>query len=366
MERKRGMSSTKEIHPRLKHYPWHSDYVKMASEFRPYVMFAHEANYRSTSVNTDDFGLREQFDFKGEVVNWRNLGREPHTILLGGSSVFGVDASSDVQTLSAHLQKHQKSVLNWGVRGASNQQELLHFLFLKRFVPRIQHVVLLTGVNLCSLASLKNIVMYPDYGAIFSQQVHFSKLLEDYRRKSRDPSFELRRFLVDQVAPMLEKNRLLGSAVHFFLNPRRVAQPRPLMDFQYKIDLQLELLENDLDTWRCLSKEMGFKLHFVLQPAIRWTLKPLTFVEKQCFEADLKIHPSTLDYANSKFYEWYCRRLGGLCARRGIDFHDSNQWLNVPELSDKAIFTDVCHLTDEGNKEIAVQMQKRLKWNQDA
>ncbi len=45
------------MHPRLKYYPHHADYVTHANEFRPFVTTMGEAGYRSLALPPGSFAF---------------------------------------------------------------------------------------------------------------------------------------------------------------------------------------------------------------------------------------------------------------------------------------------------------------------
>jgi hypothetical protein len=352
-------------HPRFRYYPHHRDYVELAAEFRPFVMTTHQPHYRSKSVNTDKFGLREQYDASGRFVDLEQMKAvyDRCDVLVGGSTGFGVDATSDRATVSQFLSVGSRLCFNLGVRGATSQQELILFLWAKRYLPEVRNVILLSGVNNCSLASLEATIFYPDFGGIFSEEYHFDSFLRQYAYSGSHESFQVKHRLCRRVDRLFAKSswaRSLARAL-FGRNPCPiVAQDR--YDFEAKVQLVNRFLENDLQNWACLQRGLGCKVHFVLQPAISWTAKPLTAIERECFEADLQRIASMKRYTSAEFHRRYREQIEGICLACGIDFHDANPWLAEPQFKGLDLFTDVCHLTDEGNRILAGLLRHRLDW----
>src|ERR1700760_631269 len=94
-------------HPRFRIHPQHADYYRMAMVFRPFVMAVHEPGFRSDAVNTDEFGLRVQHHLDGTRVEWPRLRDRVDrcSVLVGNSSAFSNDASSDRATLAYRLNE---------------------------------------------------------------------------------------------------------------------------------------------------------------------------------------------------------------------------------------------------------------------
>jgi len=348
------------VHPRLRYYPHHADYLGLEPEFRPFVMFTDQPNYRSPSVNTDKFGLREQYDVEGEFIDLKTVGvAHPRcNILLGGSTVFGVDATSDRATLSQHLHRDGVPCVNLGFRAATGQQELIIFLLLKRYFDRVLNVVLLTGVNDCALAARPGTRIYPGFGGIFYEGAALSparqqELLGVARYRTGQ--------LVDRA---FVGSRVVRGALQLLLGRGSGAGHQTQVSFEEKLDQSMGFVENTIHTWRSLQSSGGFKVHFVLQPAIGWTRKPLTAIERECFDADVALFPETTLFSSTSTYQQCRDRLAASCERNEIEFHDANEWLDQAPHVGEEIFTDVCHLTDGGARLVSGFLRGRLNWRQ--
>lgn len=322
------------------------------------MMFADQPGYRSASVNTDRFGLREQYDAEGEFLDIETLRttRQRCNVLLGGSTVFGVGATSDRTTISAHLHRAGTPCLNLGVRGATGQQELILFLLFRQHFPNVRNVVLLTGVNNCALAARPGTKIYPGFGGIFYEGM----LLSASRQQELQgvPRYRLAR-MVDRA---YAGSRLVRGASRVLLGG--TTAPAPRAAFEEKLAQVMQFTDNDLITWGQLQSAAGFKVHLVLQPAINWTKRPLTAVEAELFAADLELFPDTSLFASQRVYDQYRARIEKSCRANGIDFHDANVWLNDPRFAGEEIFTDVCHLTDAGNSIVADFLDAHLAWRE--
>lgn len=348
------------VHPRLRYYPHHADYLGLEPEFRPFVMFTDQPNYRSPSVNTDKFGLREQYDAEGEFIDLKSV-RVAYprcNVLLGGSTVFGVDATSDRATLSQHLHRDGTPCLNLGFRAATGQQELAMFLLLKRYLGRVLNVVLLTGVNDCALAARPGTRIYPGFGGTFYEGTALSparqqELLGIARYRTGR--------LVDRA---FVRSRVVRGVLKLLLG-RASAEGHPSRtSFEEKLEESMGFVENTIDTWGNLQSTGGFKVHFVLQPAIGWTKKPLTAIERECFDADVALFPETRLFSSESTYDHCRNRLAAGCERHQIEFHNANEWLDeAPHLGEE-IFTDVCHLSDSGARLVSGLLRDRLNWRE--
>jgi hypothetical protein len=377
-------------HPRFRIYPQHVDYYRMRMQFRPYVMAIHEPNYRSPSVNTDQMGLRVQYGPNGVVLEWDCLKRQATScrLLLGNSSAFCVDASSDKSTLSHFLNMKLSGptsspaglVLNLGVRGATSAQELLLFHFLKRFLPPVDDVVLFTGIILPTMVYDDTLVFYPEWGGVISEEYFRASLLEQQRALLPPPNLPAFRNMLARLAEKLQTSAVNGFvklAADFYFG--RLGQPGRLPTFAaapkvavpqqrdakavaQRYACLLDQLRNDLDTWRLLSAAGGFKVHYVLQPALGWTAKKLSDIEERLFRLDIERNREISLYATPAFHKQLSSDVGALCADSGIDFHDANAWLGEETYAGQDLFADLCHLNDDGNRHIATLVGDRLRW----
>jgi hypothetical protein len=353
-------------HPRFRHYPHHADYKLQGTAFRPFVMSVQEPGYRTASVNTDRLGLREQYDADGEYLDFDHLQERyvAANVLIGGSTAFGVDATSDRATIPAHLHQPGLPCLNLGVRGATCRQELALYLVLKPRLPALRNVILLSGVNEVSLACLEDTVFYPPFGSTFWEPQHFSQCYEQYRQFAANPSL----IAIDRLHMLLDRCYFRSAwgraplrllAQWFWPKPRA---EKPALRFDEKLDLALGYLENDLETWGALQTGLGFRAHYVLQPIAGWTLKPLSAVERELLDADRALIPSIGQYTGGEVHARCVERIRAACERGGIAFHDANPWLDDAAYAGRDLFSDVCHLSDEGNRVVAALLRENLDW----
>lgn len=336
----------------------------MGSWYRPYQMFLNEADYTSKAVNTDGHGLRLQYKKDGCLLRLEDCCEGMFDIMLGGSSVFGVDASSDLKTLPAFFSSAEVPCLNWGIRGASTQHELLCFLFFKRYVRNIRQVILFSGVNLCSLASMEDVMIYPDQGALFSEEYYNRQSLENLRAGSDvDASLEVAlASLGRRFKRLYERRAVFRFLLRLFTCKKKSAAPpirlpeRNISGFHKRMEALLVLLENELETWAALSRGGGFRLRYVLQPALRWALKAENDLEEECLREDLRVHPQNGVFGTMVFRQAYSARIAAICRRLGVDYTDANDMLSGADGS-RSVFTDLCHLTDYGNELVAGRLR---------
>ncbi|NDA37698.1 MAG: hypothetical protein EBX80_04140, partial [Acidimicrobiia bacterium] len=83
------------IVPQMRDY----DELGMRQEWVPHLMYFHPRNVALKSVTTDEFGFRNTTGVKPGA---------PTALLVGGSSVFGIGATSDATTIPSLLNATTK------------------------------------------------------------------------------------------------------------------------------------------------------------------------------------------------------------------------------------------------------------------
>ncbi|HAS47563.1 MAG TPA: hypothetical protein DCS93_44210 [Microscillaceae bacterium] len=357
------------MHPRFKYYPFHKDYTAMGNEFRPFVTFTHVANYTSASVNTDKLGFRVQYDADGQAIDITTLksSYKHCNLMMGNSTSFGVDASSDKKTISHYLQQTDIPCLNLSIRGGTTRQELITFLILKQYLPPIKNIIFFTGITNPSLAALDASLPHPEFGGVFSEPFHFQHYRGFYQ-PTEDHTYTLRKGFYEKVEEKYGKAGKLAKKFYHTLfrlfqkKEQTALTPAPALGFEEKMDMLLSQLHSDLQSWTAFREQMGFKLHFILQPSIGWTQKKLTPSENDCYSTDFKKHKVYYQrFVSQKTYTHYRDFLQKTLAQFNIDFYDANEWLNDKKFDEISCFTDVCHMTDEGNQIMADFIKNELQ-----
>lgn len=352
--------------PRFRLYPQHADYYRMYPAYRPFIFWINEPSYRSPSVNTDELGLRLNTLPAGGVLEVSKM-KKTHPecdVLIGGSTVFGVDASSDRTTISALLSSDGVPCINLGNRGAVGYQELQLFLFYRTLFPKIRNIIVLSGVNDCSLASLDGSIVYEEFGGVFGQDQYMAyPYLTNLSVCYDDRSYDRLR-LYNALERRYRDDSLFRGVFRAILRmsykrePMRNLSTDKRAGFDRKVERQMGNLANQLFVWKSLADAHGAGLHYFLQPCIGWTGKALSRDERSCHEIDLEVHPEMLRYANPEFHKRYSSFIRAACSDLRIPFHDTNSAFDERGEGD-TLFTDVCHLTDEANRIVADHIRSR-------
>lgn len=357
---------------RLQIHPHHAHYSAMKLVFRPHVMYVQEPNYQSAAVNTDGIGLRRQYHKGNKRLNIETLATEyEHVdVLVGNSTVFGVDCSSDKKTISHYLNDEFRTdrdipTINFGLRGATSRQELVNFQALQDRLPTVRRVLICSGILGATMIALPSSFIHPEYGTIFSEKYCVDLWAQEYRRYDKPRDQMIRAALLDCI-----EKRIAARPQKFSLIKQKLELEFPdspsLPDFDRlrRTEIVMRQMRADLMTWGALGRGAGIEMVYILQPAIGWTNKVLSSNEKALFQADITNKRLCIEeYANREFYEWYRSEIGSHCTQAGVEFHDANVWFDQ-ELSEvDEVFSDVCHLTDFGNRELARMISERTRVN---
>jgi|GEM_PF-5414481 len=354
---------------RLEHVHAHPHYVPMSMEFRPFLMCVHTPDYRSPAVNTDRLGWRVQYAPDGERLDVDRL-RDRYAacdVLVGNSTVFGVDATSDHHTTGAHLNRLRVPrdsavpLISLGIRGSTTQQELLTFLWFRHKLPTIRRVVIVSGVNEPTIVASPEVMHYPDVGAIFGEPRFFNAFREQYAEFDGDPAILARNRVHETINRLWNKHEFVRKLLGEYFQVEPSSTPRlPSPDPRSRLDTLLPWIQACLNTWADLARGAGFHVDYVIQPIIGWTRKPLATMEQTTFSNDLENIPSLRGYANEEFATRYKSRLAAACDAAGIACHDANEWFAQDSVAHLELFTDVCHLTDNGYRVLAEELHHRF------
>lgn len=347
------------MHPRFLHFPWQRDYVAQSNVFAPYVMALSRPDYQSGSLNIDAHGFRVQYDAHGNRIDLLKARERYHacTVLLGNSTSFGVSASADNRTASHYLSTPDVPCINLSVRGATLHQELALFQTFKHLLPPVRRVVLLTGICDVALATQPEDIYSSEVGGLHSYQTFHERYLEHYDTDTSVVASARRAFHV------WAGERYARSAwLQRWFEKRATAMPqvdarRDVAEtFDAHLSRLLALTDNVLETWSWMQSATGTPVEFILQPVIGWTSKPLTWVESACLDADRMRVPVLDLYTNAAIHARVREHFDEACTRFGLRFIDANGYFDTLDADAGSMFTDICHLTDAGTKNLGEWM----------
>jgi hypothetical protein len=265
--------------------------------------------------------------------------------MLGGSTAFGIGASSDRMTMAALLGQPDLPCVNLGVSGAGTQHELAYYLSLRHLLPEVSDIILFSGFNECVHARLPEAAVYQQFGGtVLGPQRCEPPPPGRLRRMARRVLSYQRGVTDNAAAPAAEDKSPAAGAI----------------DSRLKITLDRAI--RNLEIWRALEDAFGFRVHFVLQPVMGWTVKEWTEAEQANWEADQrKLGAMGTWMTSATLYEHTRDKFELGAAQAGIRFYDANEWL-ATGYADTTVFADICHFHDSGQRAMAGELDKNLDW----
>lgn len=300
----------------------------------PYLMFFQHPGRRAASFTTDNLGFRTSVR-AGQSLNFEEFCRlnGPRAALVGGSTAFGVGATSDAQTLTSRLNGMGDRVwFNFAGRAFNSTQEWI--LFLLHLPPDVETVVLFTGINNLALSHVAGSTS-PIYNSFYNQSVFEQALARGLPGGVQGAARDLFRELT-------RKARRLSSPA-----PSANGTGRSVTD--ERIQAILACFRRDLQVWSLLRKALGFRLLFAFQPVASWIQKEFSPEEKEMFTLLDEIQGPHWDILSGYLTEWaptYRDEVRRICGSLEVPFVDLNEAASLRQ--PQWLFVDRAHLTDAG------------------
>jgi hypothetical protein len=327
------------------HAPQMRDYDSEAVAgiwWTPFVMFhCGFPNAETRSVSLDGLGIRHTITADGRRISPETLegspeGGAPVSLVVGGSAAFGVGATSDATTVASRLNRMTPRLwLNLGMRSWVLPQNLIHFLFLRPRLPRVERIVLFAGLNELDIYKISNLTTLP-YGPFYGWREFFSRMNADFRQHD-------------------------GAE---FLFPTQLGRMAfRLGESEQSREVFLDLLDTCLGGWAMIAREVSAKVVFCIQPTHAWLERASSPEEEEIMEERFQQYPENrklfADEA-AAYRDWYRDTVERLCAAHGFGFLDLNSEFDVPELDRRFLFLDPWHLTDQGSELAARTIAKAV------
>lgn len=295
---------------RYKLAPYLKVYDGVENIWSPYIMFKQKNNIKNKVLNTDKFGFRfTDSDTKYTILNKHNIKDNFNEyVVVGGSTAFGVGASSDRNTISSKLsQMTNNTIYNFGLRAGNSFQELI--LFLNSYIE-------------------KKILLSPP----FFYQNEFNKSLKNINQS-----------LKKKILNIFNKSEEDGNSYG---------------EFSWANNL-----EHILRTWKAISEKNNFEIIYALQPFFSWSKKNFSEEEEKLFDEIKRMNSlrtwkillklSEKQHHNTK--EIYKK----ICESANIKFLDLNELFQSCKSSDW-LFVDTLHCTDLGYEKIAKKLTEEI------
>lgn len=319
------MSAIQQLTPYMQAYS--SEFADDGNvNWLPYTMYFHPFNYRSEVVNTDASGFRySQHNGIGYSVADHDGVNACH-VIAGSSTVFGIGASGDQNSLPSRMSAHTSDAtpwINFGARSFNSTQEMILFSLQRHRLPKVKSVVLMSGFNDLGLARLPE-RLRQEHGAFFMCKDFFDAMGQ--KKQSR-------------FSKWLGSTKGLDSFGKV-----------PSLDGQ--IDYAVQLTLRNLANWQAMCVQMGVPLTFVLQPLANWVRETGSVEEEVLFaerEADGGFAEHYGDILTQDSYQTYRDRLAEGAAQLGVSFVDLTSLLKQAVAPDFWLFVDRIHFTDQGH-----------------
>ena len=312
------------------------DYDELGArqEWVPYLMYFNPRNTVYKSVSTDDRGFRKTTGGHNAKLT---------ALLIGGSTVLGIGATSDDATITSRLNGlTEHKWLNFGGRAFNSTQEamLVHLANIEKVDGPI---VVMSGINnLTRLLLPGNFSSM--YGAFF-QQSFFEKQMATAAVGNRELLWML-------IKGLLNKFGVGKSAVS---NSTSVTTTKA-----DSYSAMLKVFERDCEYLQMFAKHHGTTATFAMQPFAPWISKTLTHQETKLF-ALLDQEGggfSTVLKELTDYKKRYSQDLKTICSKVGMKYLDLNE---APEFQrPEWLFVDRAHLTDAGYDTVAKILMRDL------
>ena len=340
-------------------------YDNLGIQWIPFMMYFHKGNFQSEYVNTDKKGFRKNVDSSGNYIELEKIQGSPINLLVGNSTAFGVGATKDSKTLSSCLSKITNKIwLNWGGRAFTSTQEFIMFSLFHQKFKSINHVILFTGIN--DLVYFSSANKYSEeMGSVFFWEGFKSGMDKGFYQKHKNPLKQLLRIFVTILLKIFynySHTREINTRALIGILLRQISPPpsppaepndypfKKVCNHEKEKEKVINTMERNLKNWKIFSKELGFKLIFILQPYATWINKELSTEEKELFNIldNVESNNKTLAKKVDDKHLWISSRLSEICGKEGIEFHDMNHLLKQEKIDNKWIFVDRIHMTDLG------------------
>ena len=344
--------------PRVELTPQMSMYDSLGQEWRPFIMYFHTPNVRNSTVNTDELGFRiTHFNGCDYSIGGDEVYSNEVSFIVGGSTAFGVGATSDRMTLPSLLsQKSGRLFLNLGGRAFGANQELILFSQVVHKYPRTNSVIIFSGLNELYLSRFRH--SGGNFGCFY-----FAEQFKDAMNQSiLSPKRKLLKFFLYPIfGEKIDYNRIRQKDLFKIINSSVGGSSSHKSNTQlFDVEYAVNQLKKNLFIWKKMSQSMPFLLRFVLQPVPQWCDKDCSEEEAVLFrflEKEYDAH-NIMSQLTKGLYLDYSGMVQKICADLGIEFCDMNKMLGDTVSAENWLFADRAHLTDQGNMVVSERLYK--------
>ncbi len=318
------------------------------TRYLPYLMYFNHADYRSDVLNTDRHGFRYTHGPEGRIGVEDALERGPVRLFVGSSVALGIGSTGDATTIPSYLwSRYAPSVpwINFSGRSYNSVQELLLMLLHRHLLPRIDEIVILSGVNNLLLSRLPN-WQQGKHGAFFYCGEYY-ELMEQLRARHRKAARRLWSRAAPEDAP--------------------AAASAPVRDLAPLISHAVTLTERHLAGWSQLVAGTGTRVSYVLTPLAPWIRQQPCEQESLLFEELDKLSGLGVpldemfgEIATLEAGQRYAQALRPVCEKHDVRFLEIAPLIAEAAAPKDWLFVDRGHFTDEGSDLFARILADRL------
>lgn len=347
------------INPRYNYLPQMEEYDNLSQDFALYSMFTHTKNFSGFHITTDNYGFRySEFENKLISLETELFSQKKTNLIIGGSTVFGVGASNDQNTISSYLSKKtNERWINIGLRAGNSFQEYLNLIKILGKLKNIGEIVFLSGLNdiYMNLAFDKSNFLDD---LIFNQTD-----IENFMNKFRLSQHSRKKIILASFISVFKKVKTLDiihlKTVKDMINFKKVKTSLK----KESEDELFSIFERNFLLYSALEKTLkNTSIYFFLQPYFYWVDKKSNLKEDEIIEyLNNKSETSSYIYKkiNSSLHNKVSKKLNDFSQKYKLNFFD----LNNENFGSKEdfIFADRVHLTDLGNKITAEMISKYIQ-----
>ena len=334
-------------------------YDEIQNDWKPYVMFKQPSYIDNNVIKTDSFGLRYTVEKKNQISytlfdHKKKKEGKKQIAVIGGSTAFGVGASDNSNTISSNLASiSNDEIFNLGFRAFNHFQELIMFQQVLHKFSNLKTVVLFTGFNDIFLSK------YIEYFDENNVPFYFES---EFNNRMNYPMNSFLRKLLYNILPKSSSRRINWINDSKKLIFKKIFSNHSESLKNVKTDNWKKKYEENFKIWKILSKNLNFKIVFVLQPFINWIQKGLS-KEEQLIQEELKKNNSekvvkTLNLIKKNEHTDTALFFKKICENNNFKFVDMNQIINDKTYQNKWFFVDSLHLNDYGSYEVAKNLSK--------
>lgn len=318
-------------------------YDKLNFQWKPFVMFSQSSEIRTKILNTDIEGLR--FNNVLETVNKsifdKNNIKKNISVLLGGSTAFGVGATKDENTISSYLSDDLNYCFNLASRSYVGIQEIIIFLTKINNLKNLKKINLLSGIN--------DFYMIQNFENNSPGGFYFNDYFNKYINYKKNFALEVLNLFTSNKLYMHQVDNLsLREMIKVIFS--KSFKNKIIKKSQRKISFD-EHFDRYFLIFSLLSKSMNVKFQYILQPYIHWC-KDLSDEETDLINENSKQKNSynSISLKGEINYQKLLNTIKKYSEIYEFDFIDLNEFIRENANKRDWLFIDSIHLNDAGNK----------------